>query len=166
MNLADAMQEYFRGERQLGVGLATLGVVLAVAAVWVWRTQKSTFGQWLWVAGGLLALVFVLGGIALVVKTDRQVVDLQQQLDADQTTMIASESARMVAVNAAWPRLKLAWGGLTLVALVLLLLVRKEWATALGLTLMFVSTTLFFVDVFAERRAVPYTEALEHAGGS
>jgi hypothetical protein len=31
---------------------------------------------------------------------------------------------------------------------------------------MFVSTTLFFVDVFAERRAVPYTEALEHAGGS
>jgi hypothetical protein len=164
--LADVMQEYFRGERQLGVGLSILGIALAFAAGWVWRTQKSTFGLWLWLAGALLALGFVIGGITLAVKTDRKVAELRRRLDVDRSSVVASESTRMAVVNANWPRLKLAWGGLTIVALVLLLVVRKEWAAALGSSLMFVVTTLFFVDVFAERRAASYVDALERARGS
>lgn len=46
------------------------------------------------------------------------------------------------------------------VALVLLMGVRKDWASGLGLALLLVSTTLFFVDVFGERRAQVYTNAL------
>jgi hypothetical protein len=166
MSLADVMQEYFRGERQLGLGLAGLGLALGVAAVWVWRTQKGTFGSWLWVAGALLSLVLVSGGVALALRTGRQVADLTEQLERDSEAMVAAERARMASVNANWPRLKLGWGALTLVALVLLLVLHREWSTALGLTLMFVATTLFFVDVFAQRRAGVYTQALERAAYS
>jgi hypothetical protein len=49
---------------------------------------------------------------------------------------------------------------LIVVALGLLMGVRRDWASGLGLALLLLSTTLFFVDVFGERRAQPYTEAL------
>jgi hypothetical protein len=69
----------------------------------------------------------------------------------------------MASVNANWPRLKVAWSVVIVAALVLLLFVGREWASALGLSLLLMATTLFFVDVFAERRAEGYTTALQQA---
>jgi hypothetical protein len=53
-----------------------------------------------------------------------------------------------------------AWAVVIAIALVLILAVRRDWSSGLGLALLLMATTLYFVDVFAERRALVYSEAL------
>jgi len=108
----------------------------------------------------VVGLGAAIGGVVFALKTDAQVADLMARLADDPSALVASESARMVKVNANWPRLKLAWGVIAIGALVLLLAIKREWSTGLGLALVLLVAVLFFMDVFAERRAAPYTEAL------
>ena len=163
MELSEAMQVYFRGEKHVAFFLVALGVALALLAAWVWRTQSGPFALWLLTPLALVGVGAAIGGVVFAMKTEAQVRELTQRLEADRGELVRSESARMEKVNANWPRLKLAWGVITLVALGLLLAVHREWATGLGLALMLLMAVLFFVDVFAERRAAPYTEAIERA---
>ncbi len=161
--LTDALHEYFRGEKNLGVALAVYGASLIAVAVWVSRTQDGAFATALLVALAVLGLGFGGGGAFLAVKTGSQVEKLEADLKVGEKPALDVELARMAKVNANWPRAKLAWGVVTLVALVLLLAVRSDWASGLGLALLFATTALMATDVFAERRAEPYTRALEAA---
>lgn len=165
MELLETMQTYFRGERHVAFFLVGLGVALAAFAAWVWRTQSGPFAWWLLTPLALVGIGAAIGGTVFALKTERQVAELTSQLESDREATVAAERARMEKVNANWPRLKLAWGAVTLVALVLLLAVKRDWSTGLGLALMLLIAVLFCVDVFAERRAAPYTEALERAHG-
>ena len=79
----------------------------------------------------------------------------------DPAELAATEGERMAKVNANWPRLKIAWAVIGILAMGMMLFVKQGWAEGLGLGLMLIVTLLFFVDVFGERRAVPYTDALE-----
>lgn len=166
MELVLTMQTYFRGEKQVALFLVGFGLALVAFAAWVWRTQSGPFAWWLLVPLALAGVGAAIGGAGFAIKTDRQVAELERQLEADRAATVAAERARMEKVNANWPRLKLAWGATTLVALVLLLGVKRDWSSGLGLALMLLVAVLFCVDVFAERRAAPYTEALERASGS
>jgi len=161
--LTDALHEYFRGERNLGFALAAYGVFLLAAAAWVWRTQDGAFATALLVPLAVLGVLFGGGGTFLALKTPPQVEKLEADLKAQEKPALDAELARMAKVNANWPRVKLAWAVVTLVALVLLLAVKRDWASGLGLALFMMITPLFFTDVFAERRAEPYTRALEAA---
>jgi hypothetical protein len=165
MDLDTVMQAYFRGEKQLAWGLVALGVGLIGAAVWVWRTQSGPFAWWLLVPVAVLGVGAAVGGAAFAHKTDAQVAALTAELGARPAALVAAESARMAKVNANWPRLKLAWAVLAMAAIVLLEVVKRDWSSGLGLALMLIATTGFFIDVFAERRAVPHTEALARARG-
>jgi len=161
MKLADAMQVYFRGERNFGIALAVLGLVMMAAAAWIWRAHAAPFKWWLLVPFAVVGVGASVGGALFALKTERQVARLVDQVAKDEPATAGAELARMEKVNANWPRLKLGWTALTALALVLLMVVKKEWASGLGLALMTLATVLFFTDVFAERRAAPYTAALE-----
>lgn len=163
MELTQAIDTYFRGEKMVAFGLIALGIALLAVAAWVWRTQEGPFATALIVPLALVGIGAPIGGALFAWKTDRQVAELHEALEAEPEATLEAERARMEKVNANWPRLKLAWGALAIVALVLLLVVKREWATGLGLALMLLVTALFFVDVFAERRAEPYAEALDSA---
>lgn len=160
MELTSVLRDYFGGERQLGVGLVVFGMLALGGAVWVWRTQAGAFAVWLLVPLIAAAAVFGVGGTVLAVRSQAQIVALTAQLETKPDKVIAAETVRMATVNANWPRLKAIWAVVTIVALVLLLAVRREWASGFGLALLLLATTLFFVDVFAERRAAAYTTAL------
>ncbi len=161
--LSEALHEYFRGEKNLGFALAVYGAFLLGLAGWVWRTQDGPFATALLVPLAVLGVAFGGGGTFLALKTTPQVEKLQVDLKAQEKPALDVELARMAKVNANWPRVKLAWGVVTLIALVLLLAVKRDWASGLGLALMMMTAALFAVDVFAERRAEPYTRALEAA---
>jgi hypothetical protein len=161
MNLEKVLQQYFQGEMQLGIGLALLSAALCAAAFWVWRTQTGAFMWCLFVPLLLIGLGFGGGGTALAIKTRTQVAALQDQLKTEPVALISGESKRMERVNANWPRAKTAWAALAAIAIFFILIVRRDWSAALGLSLMLLATVLFFVDVFAERRAKIYTSALE-----
>jgi hypothetical protein len=163
MTFVDILHEYFRGEKQIGVTLAVVGAGLLAGAFWVSRTQSGGFAWGLGVPFVVLGLAFGGGGTFLALRTDKQVADLGAQLQTNPEAVYAAELPRMAKVNANWPRLKIAWAVLIGVALVLLLAVHREWAHGLGLALLLMTTILFFTDVFAERRALIYTEALERA---
>jgi hypothetical protein len=158
--MSEALKTYFRGEAQVGMMLAAVGLLWLGGAYWAWRTNSGSFATGLCAPLALIGSLMVLGGPAFVWKTHAQVARLEAELQSDAHGMVARESARMERVNANWPRLKTAWGVLTIVALALILLVRREWAPGVGLALLATCATLFFIDVFAERRAVVYTAAL------
>lgn len=162
-NLTESLQTYFRGELLVGIGLTVVGVLVLVAAFWLWRTQSGAFAWWLVVPLTVMGLGAGAGGAVFAVKTQAQVARLVTQLETEPQALVAAELSRMEGVNANWPRVKIAWSIVIVVALVLLLFVHREWASALGLCLLLMTTTLFFTDVFAERRAAIYTSALEHA---
>jgi hypothetical protein len=163
MQLIEVLQEYFRGEKQVGIALAVLGVALLAAAFWVFRTQTGSFAWGLLVPLAVVGLAFGGGGAFLAARSDRQITELAAQYEKDADALFAAEVPRMAKVNANWPRLKAVWAVVTVVALVLILAVRRDWAPALGLALLVVTTTLLFTDVFAERRARIYSSALEQA---
>ena len=164
-SLSEALQLYFRGEKNLGVALAVYGVFLLGVAVWVWRTQDGAFATALLATLAVLGLGFAAGGTFLAVKTGPQVDTLEAGLKASPKEAVQTELARMEKVNAIWPKAKAAWGVVTVIALVLLLAVKRDWASGLGLGLLFATTALMATDVFAERRAEPYTRVLEAARG-
>ena len=165
MTFLDVMHGYFRGERQIGLALVVVGLALVGFALWVWRTQSGSFATGLLVPLAIAGAGAAIGGPVLVVRTDRQVPDLQARYQADPAAMADAELARMARVNANWPRLKAGWTVLTLAALVLLMGVKRDWATGLGLALLILVAVIFTTDVFAERRALVYTAALEQLKG-
>lgn len=159
----EILQAYFRGERQTGIALVVVAVGLLGGAFWVFRTQSGGFAWSLLIPLLLAGLAFGGGGVALAARSDRQITELAARYEKEPEALVAEEAPRMAKVNANWPRLKLVWAVLIVVSLVLLMVVRREWASGLGLGLLLLSTILFFTDVFAERRAEPYTKALERA---
>lgn len=158
--LPAVLDSYFRAERDLGLALALVGLCCLAAAVWVWRTQEGGFAWGLLVPIGVVGLAFAGGGGFLAQRSAKQQVDLAAQLSSAPQAFFAEELPRMEKVNQLWPRAKLAWTVAIVAALVLLMVVKRDWAHGLGLGLLLLATVLFFVDVFGERRAAVYFAAL------
>ncbi|MBX3270452.1 MAG: hypothetical protein KF729_09340 [Sandaracinaceae bacterium] len=156
----EVMHEYFRGERLAGAAIIATGIGLCGFAVYVWRTQEGGF---VWGLALPLAIVGVMAatvGPFFIAHNGRLADEIARRYEADASTLVAEESARMTRVNANWPRLKIGWAVIGLVAMALILFVKQDWSSGLGLALIVLVAILFAVDVFGERRAVPYTEAL------
>lgn len=163
MSVLEAIQNYFQAEKQLGMGLSVFGLVLLGIVFWVARTQAGGFAWGLAVPLAVAGLAFGGGGVFLAIRSDKQITEYTAQLEQTPDVFFQAETARMERVNANWSRIKIVWTVVMVAALVLLHLVRKEWATGLALAFLLLMTTLLFTDVFAERRAIVYTKALEHA---
>jgi hypothetical protein len=156
--LVEVMQAYFRGERAVGFAAMAIGLVAVGFAFWAWRSAEGSFATGLAVPLLIAGLGLSIGGPLLVVRTDRQVAELSA-LSADEIKKI--EVPRMAKVNANWSRLKATWTVLIAIGLILIWAVKREWALGVGLSLLLIACMLFTADVFAEKRAVIYTRALE-----
>jgi hypothetical protein len=161
--VSPALHVYFAGEKRLGISLAVFGIVLCMAAWSAYRAQTGPIGFWLGIPLLVIGLGLGAGGIVFSMKTDAQVASLVARLESAPAAAVSDELVRMARVNANWPRLKLTWALLTLVAMGLLLFGKRDATSGVGLALMLLTTSLFFVDVFAEKRALIYTSALEAA---
>jgi lipoprotein signal peptidase len=75
--------------------------------------------------------------------------------------MLANELPRMQKVNANWSLYIGTWVSLLVVGLVLRFGLKADWAHGLGPALMLIGAMGFLIDGFAERRARPYTQALD-----
>jgi len=156
----EVMNAYFRGERMLAWAMLGLGLGMLAFAFFVYRTQTGGF---MW---GLVAPLAIVGIMASTVgpffafHNARIAEEIAGRYANDPAELATTEGERMTRVNQNWPRLKMAWAVITIVALALLLLVKQDWANGLGLALMILVTVLFCIDVFGERRALPYSDAL------
>lgn len=162
MSFVEILQAYFRGERIealyyiLPAGLLMIGLGVTALA-----TDRGGFGWGLAVPLFLFGLVGVGTGAHIALRTPPQVAELTRLYEQAPTQMLAVELPRMEQVNANWPRLMAAWLALVLIGLVLRFAIGADWAHGVGPALILIGAVGFLIDGFAERRAQPYTQALQ-----
>lgn len=162
MPFLEVMQEYFRGERAealwfiMPVGLASL----AFAAV-VFRTQRDGFMWGVAMPFVVMGLVMLVVGSTVGFRTPAQVEGLTALYQQDVAAFVAQELPRMQAVNRGWPVYLGAYVGFLVVGVALRFGFSSDWAQGLGMALAFFGGVGMMIDGFAERRARPYTAALE-----
>lgn len=162
MPFIDVLSTYFRGERVESLAfILPLGLLsITFGAVLLWD-ERSAFHWGIALPFLLLGTALVVTGAAVGLRTPEQVSALSGLYRDDVARFLAQELPRMQKVNGNWPIFLTTWVGFALVGLGLRFFVRRDWAEGLGIALVFFGAVGLLIDGFAERRARPYTEALE-----
>lgn len=162
MPFLDVMHSYFRGERiEALYFIVPLGVALLGFAAVTLRAERGGFAAGLAIPLALFGLVAIGTGAAIGLRTPGQVTELEIGYESDPAAMLAQEIPRMERVNANWPRLIATWAALLVIGLGLRFGLKVDWAHGVGPALILIGALGFLIDGFAERRATPYTAALE-----
>jgi hypothetical protein len=158
----DAMHTYFRGERiEALCFIVPIGVAMVAFAAVTLRAERGGFACGLAVPLVLFG-VFAIGiGAAVGLRTAGQVADIEAGFRSDPGAMVADELPRMQKVNDNWPIYIGMWTALVLIGLGLRFGLKADWAHGVGPAIILIGALGFLIDGFAERRARPYTEALE-----
>lgn len=160
----DVMTEYFRGEKMLAWAFVAIGVVLLGFAIFVFRSHTGGFRLGLAIPLAIVGVLATAAGPFFAKRNDALARDIAARYSDDPAELARAETLRMEKVNANWPRLKIVWALIALCSIGLLIFVKQDWASGLGLALLLIATLFFAVDVLGERRAVVYTDALAQIG--
>jgi hypothetical protein len=156
------MHAYFRGERiEAFYFILPVGVAFLAFAVVALRAERGGFAWGLAVPLVLFGLIAIGTGAAVGFRTTGQVAEIEARYKSDPSAMLAEELPRMRKVNGNWSIYLGTWTLLVLVGLGLRFGLEADWAHGVGPALILIGAVGFLIDGFAERRARPYTEALE-----
>lgn len=162
MPFVEIMHAYFRGERiEALYFIVPVGVLMLAFAAVTLRAERGGFAWGLAIPLIVFGLVAVGVGAAVGLRTAGQVEAIGSGFQREPSAMVASELPRMHKVNANWPILMGMWTALVLVGLGLRFGLKADWAHGVGPALILIGAMGFLIDGFAERRARPYTAALE-----
>jgi multisubunit Na+/H+ antiporter MnhG subunit len=160
MGFLEAVDVYFRGEKQVGAALIPVGIVVLGLGIYFWRWYGGGLGKGVGVPFAVVGLLAAFGGGFLIKTVSARQVRLTEAYADQSDEPVRAEQVRMNKVNANWPVLKATWAGLIVAALGVLLWVKRDWATGLALALICVCALALVIDTFAERRAEIYTERI------
>lgn len=162
MPFLETLHAYFRGERLEALCfIVPIGVAMLAFAAVTLRAERGGF------AWGLAIPLIVFGvsaigvGAAVGLRTAGQVAALEAEFQRDPGAMLSDELPRMQQVNANWPIYIGMWTVLVVAGLGLRFGLMADWAHGVGPALILIGAMGFLIDGFAERRARPYTNALE-----
>jgi len=162
MPFLEIMHAYFRGERiEALYFIVPIGVLMLAFAAVTLRAERGGFAWGLAIPLVVFGLVAIGVGAAVGLRTTGQVQEIESELRREPGAMLANELPRMHKVNANWPILMGMWTALVLVGLGLRFGLKADWAHGVGPALILIGAMGFLIDGFAERRARPYTAALE-----
>jgi hypothetical protein len=164
MRLLEALHIYFQGEKtEALVFILPIGLLSLVFGGWLLSEQQGGFTRGVAIPFILMGLLLSVVGGVVGFRTPAQVEALRTSIAAAPQAAVEQERARMEEVNRAWPRYLVAWAAFGVVGLALRFAVRDDLAQGLGIALVFFSGVCLLIDGFAERRARPYTHALDAA---
>lgn len=167
MKLLEVMTTYFQGEKtEALVFIVPLGLLSLVFGGWAVSDGQGGFLRGVAIPFLLMGLVMAGVGSAVGFRTPSQAARLEASMTATPETAVREELARMEKVNRAWPVYLVAWAAFGVVGLALRFATKSDFTQGLGVALVFFSGVGLLVDGFAERRARPYTEALQVAAGN
>lgn len=162
MTFADIMDAYFRGERSEALYfIVPVGIVSLAFASALLCSERTAFTWGVAVPFLVLGLALVGVGGAVGLRTDAQVTELRAEYAASKSAFATKELARMRKVNAAWPVYLTTWAAFAVAGLILRFALKSDAANGVGVALVFFAGVGLLIDGFAERRARPYTQALE-----
>ncbi len=163
MPFLEIMHAYFRGERIESLYfIVPIGVAMVAFAALTLRAERGGFAWGLAVPLIVFGLFAIGVGAAVGLRTAGQVAGIEVGFHDDAGAMLAEELPRMQKVNENWPIYIGMWTTLVLVGLGLRFGLKADWAHGVGPALILIGAVGFLIDGFAERRARPYTEALEN----
>lgn len=163
MPFLEIMHAYFRGERIESLYfIVPIGVAMVAFAALTLRAERGGFAWGLAVPLIVFGLFAIGVGAAVGLRTAGQIAGIEAGFHNDAGAMLAEELPRMQKVNDSWPIYIGMWTTLVLVGLGLRFGLKADWAHGVGPALILIGALGFLIDGFAERRARPYTAALEY----
>ena len=162
MTFLDIMHAYFRGERVEALCfIVPIGVAMLAFAAVTLRAERGAFAWGLAIPLVVFGLFAVGVGAAVGLRTAAQVAGIESGFQDDPEAMLVKELPRMQKVNSNWPTYVGMWTALVLLGLGLRFGLKTDWAHGVGPAFILIGAVGFLIDGFAERRARPYTQALE-----
>jgi len=162
MPFLELMHAYFRGERiEALCFIVPIGVAMVAFAAVTLRAERGGFAWGLAIPLLVFGLFAIGVGAAVGLRTAGQVAAIESGFQDNPGAMVADELPRMQKVNDSWPVYIGLWTTLVVVGLALRFGLRADWAHGVGPAIILIGAVGFLIDGFAERRARPYTEALQ-----
>jgi hypothetical protein len=162
MSFIEIMQTYFRGEKLEALFfILPIGLALVAFGVVALKAEHGGFAWGVAIPAILFGLVLAGTGIGVGTRTNGQVVALEKAHTESPVAMVKDELPRMQKVNKNFRTTFYVMGLLAAIGLALHYLVRADWSRGLGAVLILAGALGLLIDGFAERRAEPYTTALE-----
>lgn len=167
MPFLEVMHQYFRGEKlEAWFFILPSGLALVGFGITALRLERGSFAWGVAVPALLFGLVLAGTGLGVGLRTDRQVAALERGFSESPAALVLDELPRMKKVNANFRLTFVVFGVVVAIGLLLHYTVSAGWGRGLGAALVLIGGLGLLIDGFAERRAVPYTTALEqlHSG--
>lgn len=161
MQSVSEMQLYFKGERDIGITVLVIGVVMAAVLFYLWKIYRQPLGYGLMIPGGLFMILGFVIGPVLITSSNQRIQTYTQQIQTDTPGFLRVEKPRMDRVNANWIRLKITWAILALLCMGTIFFVKREFWVGVALGFFFLSASLMILDTFAEKRALRYSSTLQ-----
>ncbi len=161
--LRDQLPVYFAAEKHeallfLLVGLAAIGL-----SIWLVTSHNSYRGMAYPLV--VVALIQIAVGWTVHSRTDGQVVQLTAQLDADPLAFVSDETSRMATVIRNFHIYKAIEIALLLCGVLMTLMSRQtEVFYGAGVGLVAQAALMLVLDLFAEKRAYEYVDAVRGLG--
>ncbi|MBN1209828.1 MAG: hypothetical protein JXB05_33570 [Myxococcaceae bacterium] len=163
MSMQSQLLRYFTEEKVESALFVGVGVVAIAVSVWLWRTGSGYRGMAYPLIG--VALIQLVVGGTVFLRTDGQVAALTAQLASDPAAYQAAEVARMEVVMRSFALYKVIELALFAVGVALTYVFRqKETLYAVGVGLVVQSSLMLVADLFAERRGDIYLEQVRVVG--
>jgi hypothetical protein len=162
MAFIEIMHTYFRGEKLEALWfILPIGIFLVIFGAVALKAERGGFAWGVAIPCLIFGLILIGTGIGVGSRTNRQIFNIEQGFHEDSAAMVQKELPRMKKVNANFKLTFIVLGALTAVDLGVHYLGGPDWGRGLGAALILISAIGLLVDGFAERRAEPYTAALE-----
>lgn len=163
--MKEALVTYFAAEKRGAMILVLMGVLALGVAAAVTLTRSNYRSMAIPLA--LLALVELAIGIGVYARTDGQVAGLLTTLGTSPVEAARGEITRMNGVMRAFAVVEIVEIVVFAAGVVLAMTARaSDVRFAVGLGCIMQASALLCFDLFAERRAVPYMEALQGTFGA
>lgn len=158
--MINQMSSYFTAEKQESLIFLTIGLVAIGISVWLWinghRLKSMAYPL---VA---VALLQILVGASVYLRTDSQVSALSAQLQTNPAALKAEETTRMQTVMTNFSIYKAVEMLLLIVGVGMIAFwQRHDMAAGIGVGLVLQAAVTLTLDIFAEARGVDYLSALQ-----
>jgi len=162
MSFIEIMHTYFRGEKLEAFWfILPVGLLLVIFGIVALKAERGGFAWGIAIPCLIFGVVLMGTGIGVGSRTNRQISNIEQGFHEDPAAMVQKELPRMEKVNANFKLTFIVFGMLAAVGLGIHYLGGPNWGRGLGAVLILISAIGLLVDGFAERRAEPYTAAME-----
>lgn len=152
----------FRGEKLEALFfILSIGLALVVFGIVALKVESGGFAWGVAIPSILFGLVLMGTGIGVAARTNGQIAEIKADYASDPVAIVQKELPRMEKVNKNFRTTFFAFGVLAVLGLVFHYLAGPTWGRGLGALLILVGALGLLIDGFAERRAVPYTDALK-----